>query len=128
MGIKMLEQELEEFNKWLPTGYEAFSEMGSSYWSSKDNGQYLLLLLIAVVIFFITSILFNSLKAWNVKIVPITLTVLSTVLGFIPFLIGESKEAFWFPLAAGTIGGLVMSMVGMFLFLPIYALKTNKKK
>lgn len=199
MGIKMLEQELEEFNKWLPTGYEAFSEMGSSYWSSKDNGQYVLLLLIAVVIFFITSILFNSLrkpfailfvipvsfigvfltfwlfelnfdqggfaamillcgitvnaaiylldeygnireqhpqmdciraylKAWNVKIVPITLTVLSTVLGFIPFLIGESKEAFWFPLAAGTIGGLVMSMVGIFLFLPIYALKTNKKK
>lgn len=199
MGIKMLEQELEEFNKWLPTGYEAFSEMGSSYWSSKDNGQYLLLLLIAAVIFIVTSILFNSLrkpfailfvipvsfigvfltfwffelnfdqggfaamillcgitvnaaiylldeygnireqhpqmdciraylKAWNVKIVPITLTVLSTVLGFIPFLIGESKEAFWFPLAAGTIGGLVMSMVGIFLFLPIYALKTNKKK
>ncbi|MDO4180225.1 MAG: efflux RND transporter permease subunit, partial [Bacteroidales bacterium] len=48
-------------------------------------------------------------KAWNVKIVPIFLTVVSTILGFIPFMVGEGKEAFWFPLAAGTIGGLVMS-------------------
>ena len=66
------------------------------------------------------------LKAWNVKIVPIMLTVLSTVLGFIPFILGEQKEAFWFPLAAGTIGGLVMSLVGVFVFLPIYTLKVKK--
>lgn len=199
MGTKMLERELKEFNKWLPTGYEAHSEMGGGYWSSKDNSQYLLLLLIAAVIFIVTSILFNSLskpfailfvipvsfigvfltfwlfelnfdqggfaamillcgitvnaaiylldeygnirerhpqtdsiraylKAWNVKIVPIMLTVLSTVLGFIPFILGEQKEAFWFPLAAGTIGGLVMSLVGVFVFLPIYTLKAKKTK
>lgn len=29
-------------------------------------------------------------------------------------MIGEDKEAFWFPLAAGTIGGLVMSVIGIF--------------
>lgn len=199
MGTKMLERELKKFNKWLPTGYEANSEMGGGYWSSKDNSQYLLLLLIAAVIFIVTSILFNSLrkpfailfvipvsfigvfltfwlfelnfdqggfaamillcgitvnaaiylldeygnirerhpqmdsiraylKAWNVKIVPIMLTIISTILGFVPFIIGSSKEGFWFPLAAGTIGGLLMSLVGIFIFLPIYALKVKKNK
>ena len=59
-------------------------------------------------------------KAWNHKIIPIFLTVVSTILGFIPFMIGTGKEAFWFPLAAGTIGGLVMSVIGIFVFLPIF--------
>lgn len=67
-------------------------------------------------------------KAWNVKIVPIFLTVVSTILGFIPFMLGEGKEAFWFPLAAGTIGGLVMSILGIFLFLPVFSLKKFKKQ
>ncbi len=62
-------------------------------------------------------------KAWNAKIVPIFLTVVSTILGFIPFMVGTGKEAFWFPLAAGSIGGLVMSIVGIFIFLPIFTLK-----
>ena len=62
-------------------------------------------------------------KAWNAKVVPIFLTVVSTILGFIPFMIGEDKEAFWFPLAAGTIGGLVMSVIGIFFFLPVFVLK-----
>ena len=62
-------------------------------------------------------------KAWNAKIIPIFLTVVSTILGFIPFMVGTGKEGFWFPLAAGTIGGLVMSIVGIFIFLPIFTLK-----
>ena len=62
-------------------------------------------------------------KAWNAKVVPIFLTVVSTILGFIPFMIGEDKEAFWFPLAAGTIGGLVMSVIGIFFFLPVFVLR-----
>ncbi len=57
-------------------------------------------------------------KAWNLRVIPVFLTLLSTILGFVPFLIGE-KEGFWFPLAAGTIGGLVMSIVGLFVFLPL---------
>ncbi|WP_298649910.1 efflux RND transporter permease subunit [uncultured Proteiniphilum sp.] len=60
------------------------------------------------------------LKAWNVKIRPIFLTIVSTVLGFIPFMAGEHKEAFWFPLAAGTIGGLILSFFALFLFLPLF--------
>lgn len=66
-------------------------------------------------------------KAWNIKITPIFLTVVSTVLGFIPFMVGEHKEAFWFPLAAGTIGGLTMSLLGTFLFLPLFT-GIGKKK
>lgn len=62
-------------------------------------------------------------KAWNAKIVPIFLTVVSTILGFIPFMVGVDKEAFWFPLAAGTIGGLVMSVIGIFFLLPLLTLK-----
>jgi multidrug efflux pump subunit AcrB len=58
-------------------------------------------------------------KAWNAKISPIFLTVVSTVLGFIPFMVGH-RESFWFPLAAGTVGGLVMSLVGLFCFLPLF--------
>ena len=65
-------------------------------------------------------------KAWNAKVVPIFLTVVSTILGFIPFMVGADKEAFWFPLAAGTIGGLMMSLVGIFFFLPVFCL--NRKK
>lgn len=63
------------------------------------------------------------LKAWNHKIIPILLTVVSTVLGFIPFLTGGEHEGFWFPLAAGTIGGLIASLSGIFLLLPMFLKK-----
>lgn len=62
-------------------------------------------------------------RAWNVKMIPIFLTISSTLLGFIPFMVGEGKEAFWFPLAAGTMGGLIMSFVGIFFYLPMFVLK-----
>ena len=65
-------------------------------------------------------------KAWNAKIVPIFLTVVSTILGFIPFMVGTDKEAFWFPLASGTIGGLIMSVIGIFFFLPVFCLPRKK--
>jgi multidrug efflux pump subunit AcrB len=58
-------------------------------------------------------------KAWNAKIVPIFLTTITTILGFIPFMVGSQHEAFWFPMAAGTIGGLTMSFVGVFILLPM---------
>lgn len=58
-------------------------------------------------------------KAWNSKIKPIFLTIISTVLGFLPFIIGY-REAFWFPLAVGTVGGLVISIIATFCFLPLF--------
>lgn len=36
---------------------------------------------------------------------------------------GDIREAFWFPLAAGTVGGLVMSIVGIWLFLPAFLMR-----
>ena len=194
MGRRLLEKDLEEFNKLLPMGYTAKSERSYWYWGKDNSKQYLLLLLVIAIIFLITGILFNSLKqplaiisvipvsyigvfltfylfrlnfdqggfasfvllcgitvnasiyimneynslrrrfpkltplhaytkAWNGKVVPIFLTVVSTILGFIPFMMGTDKEAFWFPLAAGTIGGLLMSVVGIFFFLPLLVLR-----
>lgn len=66
-------------------------------------------------------------KAWNVKVIPIFLTVMSTVLGFVPFMIGE-KTPFWFPLAAGTIGGLVMSVIGIFIYLPVLSVSGTVRR
>ena len=192
-GKKILKRDLDSFSKILPIGYSARTEDGqSSGWSEKEKGQYWLLGIVIVIIFFITAILFNSLKqpfailcviptafigifltfylfdlnfdqggfaamvllcgitvnaciyilneynsirkikgarlssymkAFNRKINPIFLTISSTILGFVPFLIGADKEAFWFPLAAGTIGGLLMSVAGIFLLLPVFTLR-----
>ena len=193
-GHKLLKKDLEEFNEILPMGYTAKSEDNNWSWGGKDNKHYRLLLIVIAIIFFITSILFNSLKqplailfvipvsyigvfltfywfklnfdqggfasfvllcgitvnasiyilneynsvrkrfprlsplrayvkAWNTKVIPIFLTVTSTILGFVPFMAGMEKEGFWFPLAAGTIGGLIMSVIGVFIFLPVFTLK-----
>lgn len=193
-GNKILKKDVEEFNEILPMGYTAKVENNDWSWGGKENKQYRLLLIVIAIIFFITSILFNSLKqplaiifvipvsyigvfltffwfklnfdqggfasfvllcgitvnasiyilneynairkrfshisplrayvkAWNIKVIPIFLTVASTILGFIPFMVGAEKEGFWFPLAAGTIGGLVMSVIGVFIFLPVLTLR-----
>ena len=190
-GKKVLEKDVEEFQKVLPMGYTIKNVNSNYQWGDKVKKQYWLLPLIFVFIYFISSILFNSLKqplyiisvipisfigiflafylfdfnfdqggfasfillsgltinaniyiideynnirkrtpdikplkvylkAWNAKVSPICLTVVSTILGFIPFLIGEHKEAFWFPLAVGTIGGLIVSLAATFLFLPVF--------
>ncbi|MCG6188046.1 efflux RND transporter permease subunit [Maribellus maritimus] len=60
------------------------------------------------------------LKAFNQKIVAITLTILSTVLGLIPFVWGGQKEVFWFAFAAGAMGGLLFSMVAIIVYLPLF--------
>ena len=63
-------------------------------------------------------------KAWNAKVRPLFLTIVSTILGFVPFIIGY-REAFWFPLAVGTIGGLVFSLIGIVLLLPVLLNKSR---
>jgi multidrug efflux pump subunit AcrB len=60
------------------------------------------------------------LKGFNHKITPILLTILSTSLGLIPFLIGGQAEGFWFSLAVGAIGGLMFSMVALLVWLPLF--------
>lgn len=195
-GKKILAKDVETMKASLPMGYTIENKSDDWYWRDNDSGQYGLLLIVVAIIFFISAVLFNSLKqplaiigvipisyigvfltfylfeltfdqggfaafvllcgitvnasiyilneynaicrryprqrktaayvkAWNVKIIPIFLTVTSTVLGFIPFMIGE-KESFWFSLATGTVGGLIMSVIGIFFYLPLFLLKKKE--
>ncbi|HEX2976501.1 MAG TPA: hypothetical protein VHO68_11255, partial [Bacteroidales bacterium] len=43
----------------------------------------------------------------------------STIIGLVPFLLTGQDERFWFALAAGTIGGLVVSLVGLGVYQPM---------
>lgn len=60
------------------------------------------------------------LKAFNNKIVPILLTIISTVLGLVPFIIYGQNEVFWFALAVGSIGGLLFSILVILIYLPLF--------
>ena len=60
------------------------------------------------------------LKAFNLKIVPIVLTIFSTVIGLMPFLAAGKSERFWFALAACTMGGLLFSLIGLVLYMPLF--------
>ena len=60
------------------------------------------------------------LRAFNHKIIPILLTVVSTVLGLIPFLYDGPKEVFWFAFAIGAIGGTLFSLIALVVYLPIF--------
>ena len=62
-------------------------------------------------------------RAYTNKIAPIALSVLSTVLGMIPFLLQGDAEVFWFALAAGTMGGLSFSLVVLTLLTPLFLLQ-----
>ncbi len=67
-------------------------------------------------------------KAFNRKIIPILLTIGSTVVGLIPFVLYGKYEPFWFALAAGTIGGLLFSVFIIVFFLPLFVLKNKTKQ
>lgn len=65
------------------------------------------------------------LKAFNHKIIPILLTLTSTILGLIPFILLGEKEPFWFAFSVGTVGGLIFSIPVLCIFLPAFLLKKN---
>lgn len=65
-------------------------------------------------------------KAFNYKITPVILTIISTVVGLIPFVWSNQKEAFWFAFAVGSIGGLLFSLVGIIIYLPLFTIKKEK--
>lgn len=62
-------------------------------------------------------------RAFNLKIIPILLTVVSTILGLLPFLSGGSREVFWFDFAIGTMAGLLMSLLAIIFVLPVFAVR-----
>jgi multidrug efflux pump subunit AcrB len=68
-------------------------------------------------------------KSYQGKIIPIALTVLATVLGLVPFIMDGEDEAFWFALAAGTMGGLIFSVLAIMVFMPAFLpLKSKHRK
>ena len=65
-------------------------------------------------------------KTFNGKIIPVFLTILSTALGFIPFMFDARGDSFWMSLSVGTICGLFFSLVGIFIYLPIMLCQNQK--
>ncbi len=64
--------------------------------------------------------------AYNRKIIPTLLTIISTVLGLIPFLFDGPDEVFWFAFAVGVMGGMLFSVLALVFVLPIF-MNFNKK-
>lgn len=65
-------------------------------------------------------------KAYNYKIIPVILTIISTIVGLVPFIWDGQKEAFWFSFAVGSIGGLVFSLIAIVVYLPLFMVKRVK--
>lgn len=59
-------------------------------------------------------------RAYSHKIIAVFLTILSTVLGLVPFFIDGAKESFWFSFAVGSTGGLLFSIVALVVVMPIF--------
>ncbi|MEY4135592.1 MAG: hypothetical protein RL386_1942, partial [Bacteroidota bacterium] len=57
----------------------------------------------------------------------ILLTVCSTICGFIPFLAAGRELPFWSALSAGTIAGLLMSLLAVFVVVPVLMWKEEKR-
>lgn len=65
-------------------------------------------------------------QALNHKLTPILLTIISTILGLIPFMLDGQQEVFWFALAAGTIGGLLFSVFLIIMVIPLFFVAKQK--
>jgi len=92
------------------------------------NNPFYITIAIHVSIFIVNDFNNSSLKNENRAILkavvgkaqPIMLTILSTCFGLIPFLLEGENEVFWFSLAIGTIGGLIFSIIAVFICLPVF--------
>ena len=139
-------------------GYTAENEQDYWSWNKKDNKQYALLLIVIAIIFFTTAILFNSLKQPLAIIFIIPVSYIGVFLTFYWFKLNFDQGGFasfvllcgitvnasiyilneynairrrsprMSALRAYTIGGLVMSIIGIFFFLPVFVLKKRVGK
>lgn len=66
-------------------------------------------------------------KAFNRKVIPTLLTIISTVLGLIPFLFDGKTQTFWFSFAIGVMGGMLFSILGLFFYFPVFMPLKEKK-
>lgn len=58
--------------------------------------------------------------AYNHKIIPICLTVASTIMGLVPFFLDGEDAAFWFSFATGVTGGLLFSLPALVFVMPLF--------
>lgn len=65
------------------------------------------------------------LKAFFRKASPVSITLISTILGVLPFLSKGPEEVFWFDFAIGTISGMIFSMVAIILVLPVFCVRSK---
>ena len=65
----------------------------------------------------------DYIKAFSRKITPISLTIVSTILGLLPFLSDGPEEVFWFDFAVGTIAGMAFSVIAIILVLPVFCVR-----
>lgn len=66
------------------------------------------------------SALQRYIKAYHRKIIPTLLTILSTVLGMLPFLFNGKADEFWYSFAAGIVGSMLFSIIGLVWILPVF--------
>jgi len=118
----------------------AFSYLGLRF----DQGGYAALLMLAGIVtnaalYIINdfnllrkrknnSMIVNFVKAYNAKAMPILVTTSAALLSLLPFMLNGEEKGFWFSLSAGTIAGLIFSLLGVYLFLPICLLAKEKRK
>ena len=67
-------------------------------------------------------------RAYNHKVTAVFLTVLSTILGLVPFLIDGGDEPFWFSFAVGSTGGLLFSLIALLFAMPAFMKLTVREK
>ncbi len=58
--------------------------------------------------------------AYSHKIIPVFLTIASTVMGMIPFFLDGGEEPFWFSFALGVVGGLLFSVPALIFVMPLF--------
>jgi len=108
-----------------------------------DQGGYAAFILLSGIVVNMSIYMFNDInqlrrntslsplaiymKAFNIKIIPILLTSMVTILGLLPFIIFDKGTVFWYALATGTIGGLVFSIPMLVLYLPLMVRMSKKE-
>lgn len=62
----------------------------------------------------------SYMRAYNHKIIPVVLTVASTIMGLFPFFIDGKDEPFWLSFATGVTGGLLFSLPALIFVMPTF--------
>lgn len=65
--------------------------------------------------------------AYSHKIIPVFLTIASTVMGMIPFFLDGEEEPFWFSFAMGVVGGLLFSVPALIFVMPLFVKFKNSE-